>query len=110
MAIMRPPPEMVLSVERWIFVEAHTLRLPPRVRVTWAVLSPAVMAPLLPMMARPFSTEMEPVSDTPSSETVAMEGCGFGGLIGCADSVNTVDKDSGCCCADGCVCAGVAVV
>src|ERR1700679_2395583 len=98
---MRPPPEMVLSEERWILVEAQTLRFPPRVRVTRTVLLLAVMAPLLPMKARPFSTERGPESETPSRETVAREGCGEAGLGDGADSLRTVARELGCCCGAG---------
>src|SRR6202453_4346715 len=70
---MSAPPGVVLSVERWIFVVAQTLRLPPRESATSAVLSPAVMVPSFPMVARPLLTDREPETDTPSIGTVAME-------------------------------------
>jgi hypothetical protein len=51
----------------------QTLRLPPRVSETTAVLSPAVTVPSLPMVARPLATESEPESETPVVETVARD-------------------------------------
>lgn len=70
------------------------MRKPPRVRLTRAVLSPAETAPLLPMTAKPSSTESEPERETPSSETVAIEGCEAGEFCACA--VDEFVKDAGC--------------
>src|SRR5271165_5421950 len=63
------------SFDRCTLVEAHNRSSPPRASWTCAVASPAVMVPLLPMLALPFSTESEPERETPSVETYAIGCC-----------------------------------
>src|SRR5271165_6155785 len=63
------------SFDRWTLVDAHRRNSPPRASWTCAVVSPAVMVPLLPMLALPFSTERDPERDTPSVGTQAIGCC-----------------------------------
>src|SRR5271165_4171119 len=63
------------SFDRWTLVDAQRRSSPPRASWTWAVVSPAVMVPLLPMLALPFSTARDPESETPSVGTQAIGCC-----------------------------------
>jgi len=59
-------------------VEAQTLRLPPRVRVTCAVLFAGGDGAVVADNAAALFDGNGPVSETPSRETVAMEGWAAG--------------------------------
>src|SRR5277367_2536848 len=79
---------MERSWERCTVVVEQRRSAPPRAREILAVLSPAVMAPLLPITALPLATEREPDTVTPSVGTYAM-GLTGGGVC-CAAAASAV--------------------